>query len=173
MAARENHDVTDASGQRHRPTQFLSPSGLTDRLEEEINRATRHSTALCCLLVALDDLEAIEQTHGADMSETLLSYASATLRSEFRRFDRLGDAGEGKFMVLLPGADALSSEIVARRVLSRLRAIKIQVNARREPMRVSISLIAWRVGRTAEDLISEARAATAHEQLGSLDAIRV
>jgi diguanylate cyclase (GGDEF)-like protein len=173
MAACENHDVTDASRQRQRPTQFLSRSALVDRLEEEINRATRHSTAFCCLLLGLDDLEIIERTHGKDISEDLLNYASATLRSEFRRFDRLGDAGDGRFMVLLPGADALRSEIVARRVLSRLRAIKIEVDERREPMRVSISLVTWRVGQTAEELMSQARAATAEEQLGFLDAVRI
>jgi len=173
MAACENHDVTDASRQRHRPTQFLSRAALADRLEEEINRATRHSTALCCLLLVLDDLESIERVHGKDISEDLLSYASATLRSEFRRFDRLGDAGEGKFMVLLPGADALRSEIVARRVLSRLRAIKIEVDERRQPMRVSISLVVWRAGQTAVDLLSEARVATARDQLGFPDVIRV
>jgi diguanylate cyclase len=173
MAACENHDVTDASRQLHRPTHFLSRSALADRLEEEINRATRHSTAFCCLLLALDDLESIERAHGKDISEDLLSYTSATLCSEFRRFDRLGDVGQGKFMVLLPGADALRSEIVARRVLSRLRAIKIEVDERRQPMRVSISLLAWQVGQTAEDLISQARAATDREQLGFPDVIRV
>jgi predicted kinase len=76
-------------------------------------------------------------------------------------------------MVLLPGADALRSEIVARRVLGRLRAIKIQVQEARKPMRVSISLVTWRLGQTAEDLMSQARVATAHEQLGFLDVVRV
>jgi GGDEF domain-containing protein len=96
-----------------------------------------------------------------------------TLRSEFRRFDRLGEISEEEFMVLLPGADSLRSEMVARRVLGRLRAIKVELDDQRVPLRVTISVVAWHGGQTAEQLLAHARAATPREQLGLGDAVRI
>jgi diguanylate cyclase (GGDEF)-like protein len=173
MAASQQQRSSEAVSLHRRATQFLSRAGLIARLEEEINRAGRHATALCCLLVQLDDLKQIERVHGGAISQELVDYTSTTLRCEFRRFDRLGEAGEGEFMALLPGADGLRSEIVARRVLRRLRAIKIEADDRRQPMRISVSLAVWREGLTAEGLIAQARSAAAHEQLGFMDAVRV
>jgi diguanylate cyclase len=156
-----------------KPTELLSYPALIDRLEEEINRSTRHSTVLCCLLLRLENLKEIGRIHGTEIVEQLLSYTSITLRSEFRRFDRLGEISEEEFMVLLPGADSLRSEMVARRVLGRLRAIKVGVDDQRVPLRITISVVAWHAGQTAEQLLAHARAATPHEQLGLGDAVRI
>lgn len=173
MAAFENQQEPDGSQKARRPTKFLSRSELIDRLEEEINRASRHSTSLCCLLLRLENIEKIQSAHGSEFSERLVGYAGATLRAEFRRYDRLGEIGDGEFMVLLPGVDGLRGEVVARRVLSRLRAIKIAVEDQRLALRVSISVVFWRREQTAEQFVADVRAATPHEQLSLKGAVRI
>lgn len=173
MAASQQKRASRATSPRRRSTPFLSRDALLTRLEEEISRAGRHQSALCCLLVQLEDIKSIERIHGVTISRELLSHVSGILRAEFRRFDRVGEAGEGEFLALLPGADGLRSEMVARRVLNRLRAIKIEVDDRRQPMRISVSLAVWHSGLTAEGLIARARSAATHEQLGFTDAVRI
>ena len=59
---------------------------LVERLEEEIARAERHRSALSCLLVGIEDLDAIGQAHGNDLSEQALAYVGLALRREFRRY---------------------------------------------------------------------------------------
>jgi diguanylate cyclase (GGDEF)-like protein len=153
--------------------EYLSAPALQERLEEEVNRAGRHGTALSCLLVDIADLREIERTHGRKLAERMVAYVGLALRSELRRFDRVGRPMEGELVVVLPGADGPRGEVVARRVLGRLRAIKLETRGERTPLRVAVGLATWRGGTSAERLLADARAAAGREQLGFPDALRL
>jgi diguanylate cyclase (GGDEF)-like protein len=128
-------------------------------LDEEVSRADRHHTALSCLLVSLDDIEHLASVHGARFPAQALAYLGEALGRQLRRFDRIGHAAEGELLVVLPGADERRGEIVARRALGRLHAVKIEVDGERRPLRVSMGIAAWREGHTAEHLLSLTRLA--------------
>jgi diguanylate cyclase (GGDEF)-like protein len=155
------------------PRSLPSPSGrvaclsapeLTERLEEEINRAERHGTALSCLLVAIDNLEELSREHGSELPEQTLAYVGPVLQRELRRFDRIGRPSDGELLLVLPGADGPRGEIVARRVLERLRAIKVEADGQRQPLRVSVGLAAWRKDSSGEDLLARTRAAAQRDR---------
>lgn len=136
------------------------PAGvLVERVEEEIARAERHRTALSCLLVGVEDLQKIEQSHGKSLSEQAVAYVGLTLRRELRRYDRVGPTGKQEYLVVLPGADSGRGEVVARRALARLRAVKIEAEDVRRALSVSVGIATWRKGQTAEEMIVEARTA--------------
>jgi diguanylate cyclase (GGDEF)-like protein len=165
MAASDRTQRTDEPSQRERPGEAvypeldgLSAGPLEDRLGEEVNRAGRFGTALSCLLVAIEGLDEIALRHGRELPERALAYAGPALRGELRRFDRVGRASDGELVVLLPGADGPGGEAVARRLLARLRAIKIEAGGVREPLRVSVGLAAWREHLSGRQLVAEARA---------------
>lgn len=144
----------------------LSAQALADRLEEEINRAGRHGTPLSCLLVAIDDLAELAARHGRALPEQALAYAGPALLRELRRFDRVGRPSDTELLVVLPGADGPRGEIVARRVLNRLRAIKIESDGVRRPLRVSVGLAAWREDLDGAQLLAHTRAAAQRERNG-------
>jgi diguanylate cyclase (GGDEF)-like protein len=141
----------------------LSAEALAERFEEEINRAGRHGTSLSCLLVVIENLDELAKAHGSELSEQTLAYVGEALRHELRRFDRVGRPGDGEFAVLLPGADGPRGEIVARRALERLRAIKVEADGERRPLRVSVGLAAWQADIDAEGLLAQTRAAAGRE----------
>jgi diguanylate cyclase (GGDEF)-like protein len=141
----------------------LSAEALEERLEEEINRAGRHGTPLSCLLVVIENLGELAKAHGSELSEQTLVYVGEALRRELRRFDRVGRPSEGELAVLLPGADGPRGEIVARRALERLRAIKVEAGGERRPLRVSVGLAAWREDVGGEELMAQTRAAARRE----------
>jgi diguanylate cyclase len=143
----------------------LSAAALEERLEEEINRAGRHGTPLSCLLVVIEDLGELRRAHGGELSEQTLVYVGEALRRELRRFDRVGRPNEGELAVLLPGADGPRGEIVARRALTRLRAIKVEAGGTRRPLRVSVGLAALQQDAGGAELLARARAA-AHREHG-------
>ncbi|HWX45838.1 MAG TPA: diguanylate cyclase, partial [Solirubrobacteraceae bacterium] len=136
-----------------------------ERLEEEVNRAGRHSTPLSCLLVVIEDLREVRRAHGEDLAEEILSYVELALRRELRRFDRVGRPAEWELLVVLPGADGPRGEVVARRVLGRLRAIKLQDRGQRRSLRVAVGLAPWREGMSASALLGGARAAAHPERV--------
>ncbi len=138
----------------------LSARALGMRVEEEINRAGRHGTPLSCLLVVVDNLKELAREHGAELGEQAFAYIATALVGELRGFDRIGRPADGELLLLLPGADGPRGEMVARRVLDRLRSIKVEADGTRRPLRFSIGLAAWRIDVSAEDLLAQARAAT-------------
>lgn len=146
----------------------LSAEALADRLEEEVNRAGRHGTPLSCLLVAIDDLAELAARHGRELPEQALAYAGPALRRELRRFDRVGRPSDTELLVVLPGADGPRGEIVAKRVIDRLRAIKIETDGARRPLRVSVGLAAWREDLDGEQLLAQARLAAQRERSGAV-----
>jgi diguanylate cyclase (GGDEF)-like protein len=151
MAASEPHPRTQPlpSGVED----FLSRPALLQRLDEEIGRAERHSTALSCLLVAMEDFGESEAEHGGELQEQLLVYVAGALRRELRRFDRIGRPSERELLIVLPGADARRGETVARRVLDRLRTIKVEAAGVRRVPNVSVGLSSWREPADAEELL--------------------
>lgn len=147
-----------------RPIYCLSAPALQERLEEEINRAGRHGTPLSCLLVAIEDLAELASRHGRELPEQALAYAGPALLRELRGFDRVGRPSETELLVVLPGADGPRGEIVARRVIDRLRAIKIEAGGVRQPLRVSVGLAVWHEDLSGEQLLAQTRAAAQRER---------
>jgi diguanylate cyclase (GGDEF)-like protein len=137
----------------------LSAKALGERLDEEIGRAERHGTQLSCLLLVIDNLDEMSREHGSDLPERTLAYVGGALRRELRRFDRIGRPSREELLIVLPGADGPRGEMVARRVLDRIRTIKVEAEGTRRPLRVSVGLAAWRRDSTREDLLARARAA--------------
>jgi GGDEF domain-containing protein len=156
MAANDSHNST--ASQRG-PRDCLSPAELVARLDEEVSRAGRHRTALSCLLVSLLDIERLASTHGEELPSQALDYLGAALAPQLRRFDRVGYLEDGELLVLLPGADERRGEIVARRALGRLHAVKIEVQGQRQPLRISVGVAAWREGLSADQLLAQTRLA--------------
>jgi diguanylate cyclase (GGDEF)-like protein len=171
MAANDPHRRIDSASPEVRQgvdsrIDCLSAAALADRLEEEINRAGRHGTPLSCLLVAIEDLAELTSRHGRELPEQALAYAGPALLRELRRFDRVGRPSDTELVVVLPGADGPRGEIVARRVIDRLRAIKIETDGVRRPLRVSVGLAAWREDLDGEQLLAHMRAAAQRERNG-------
>ncbi len=161
MVARE---IDDTERPPRGSIEYLSHDALRERLEEEANRAARHGTALCCLLLDIEDLPALARAHGEELVERVLAYVELALRHELRRFDRVGRPSEGELLLVLPGADALRGEIVARRMLLRLRSVKLESSGRRRSLRVAVGLAPWRAGMSAGALLDEARTAAQLER---------
>src|SRR6185312_14757648 len=156
MAASDSHNSTRTLSSAR---ECLSSLELAAHLEEEVYRAARQRTQLSCLLVSIDEVEHLAQTYGEDLPAQALSYLGSALIRQLRRFDRVGHAGPGELLVVLPGADERRAEIVARRALGRLYSVKVEVEGRREPLRISVGIAAWQTGSEAGQLLSHTRIA--------------
>jgi GGDEF domain-containing protein len=161
---------------------------LDARLLEEIGRAERHGTQLSCLLVVVDNLDEVAgQAHrseagierrptlsehaAGELREQAMAYIAGALHREIRRFDRVGMPSGHELLIVLPGADGPRGEMVARRVLDRLRAIKVEARGHREPLRISVGLAAWSANATPATLLTRARAAAERSLNGENGAV--
>src|ERR1700716_659816 len=140
MAAIDHHQT--AEPQPIGEPAWLSGAAVQDRLEEEINRARRHDTNLSCLLVRIDRVEEMQAEQGSELPAQALAYVGGALRRELRSFDRIGRLSDSELLIALPGADGPRAEVVGRRVLDRLRAIKVEAQGRGRPLGFSVALAA-------------------------------
>lgn len=139
--------------------EWLSAPDLSARLLEEIKRAERHGTGLSCLLVVIENLDEMAREHGEELREQTLAYVAAALGRELRAFDRVGRPSERELLLILPGAGGARGEIVARRVLERLRTVKVEARGVRRPLQVAVGLAVWREGLSSDELLTRAHAA--------------
>jgi diguanylate cyclase (GGDEF)-like protein len=163
MAASEPHSSSRSPSGRG---PWPDAEALVDRLEEEIGRSERYGTPLSLLLLLVENLDEIASEHGSELREQTLAYIAGALDRELRSFDRVGLPSRSEVAILLPGADGPRGEMVARRVLDRLRAIKVEAADHREPLRISVGLASWRPESTAPLLLERARAAAARAVIG-------
>jgi PleD family two-component response regulator len=134
-------------------------------MDEEISRAERSGTALSCLLVAIGNAEELSYAHGEEFVGEALAFIAGVLAAELRPFDRIGQASAEELLLLLPGADGPRGEIVARRMLRRLRSVKVEADGARRALHILIGLATWTREESATDLLGQARAAVRREHL--------
>jgi diguanylate cyclase (GGDEF)-like protein len=137
----------------------LSASALQERLRQEIALAEREGNSLSCLLVTIEDIDELARRYGSELADHALEQVEAALRGELRRSDAIGRPSHRELLVVLPGADGPRGEIVAKRVLDRLRRLEVEAEGVGRPVRISVALATWRAGLTGEDLLAQSRTA--------------
>jgi diguanylate cyclase (GGDEF)-like protein/PAS domain S-box-containing protein len=91
----------------------------TDRLGAAIRRIQRSSTAAVALLVDIDDLTTINDTHGHQCGDSVLRAVAERLTERLRQSDTVGRFGGDRFLVVADGVadgSARAVEAVIERV---------------------------------------------------------
>jgi diguanylate cyclase (GGDEF)-like protein/PAS domain S-box-containing protein len=91
---------------------------LTDRLRQAVSQARRREHALAVALLDLDGFKSVNDCHGHDAGDQLLSALANRMKSALRAGDTLARMGGDEFVALLPDlGDVSTSEPVLRRLL--------------------------------------------------------
>jgi diguanylate cyclase (GGDEF)-like protein len=109
-------------------TGCLNRRGFEERLEAEIDGATRHNGSLALVVLDLDHFKAVNDTHGHEAGDDLLRWTVERAGETLRPMDSIGRLGGDEFAVLVPGAGPEA----AREVADRLRDAfleRVQVSA--------------------------------------------
>lgn len=124
---------------------------ITERAELEWRGAMQAGLPFSLILLDLDHLKEINDTHGHLMGDEALKLVGTLLKTSMRRNDVAGRWGGDEFMLLLPGSD----QEVALQVAERLRQRIGQAHLRLEDgetltLQVSLGVVSDRAGAHAE-----------------------
>jgi len=91
-----------------------------DKLEDEIDRATRYDRNLYLLLIDIDDFKKLNDTHGHQKGDKILEDFGYKLKKSIRRPDIAARYGGEEFVILMPEADVMSAQEVAKRLCKEI-----------------------------------------------------
>jgi diguanylate cyclase (GGDEF)-like protein/PAS domain S-box-containing protein len=123
-------------------TDVLNRRRFEDQLELEASRATRYQHGGALLLLDLDNLKRVNDTHGHHRGDELLRGAARLLGSRLRSSDTLARLGGDEFAVLLPEADELRARMLAEELLETFRLHSIRTDQGVVEITTSIGVVA-------------------------------
>src|SRR3954452_6245781 len=137
-------------------TGLLNHGALQIRLREEIWRARRSGTPLCCLLLDLDNFKAINDLHGHLVGDQVLQQVASSISSKFRTYDGIGRFGGDEFVLVLPEVTADEGRKAARRLQELVKETGIAMGEMGAEVTASVGLCEWREPLTAGELLDRA-----------------
>lgn len=141
-----------------------------ESLAEEMDRAVRSRMPLSLLLVDVDNLKTLNDTHGHGVGDRALALVGDVLLATCRSRDVAARFGGDEFALLLPRTRASEAKVVAERIRSELARVRATVGAPlTKLLTVSIGVADLEAVREARtDLLFEAadRALYAAKQAG-------
>jgi diguanylate cyclase (GGDEF)-like protein len=144
------------------------------RMAEEISRAQRHNRPLTVLLIDLDGLKKINDTHGHAAGDAVIKGFADRLQRAIRGSDLAVRLGGDEFMAILP--ECRSEEV--HRVLDRVRGLDLQVEDVRLRPTFSSGWTDYKPDETQDEFIQRADKALyvnkrSEKRNGLLDAVPV
>lgn len=90
------------------------------RLEEEVQRASRHKSNLALVMLDLDDFKSVNDQFGHLAGDMMLREIAEILHRSVRRFDVCARYGGEEFAILMPGAASDMAAMTAERIRTRI-----------------------------------------------------
>ena len=112
----EKMAITDALTGLYNRRRFL------ETLQKEYHRAHRYNIPMSCLLIDLDQFKTVNDTHGHETGDAVLSEMGALLLKTFRDIDTVARYGGEEFTAMLPETDRTAAAKAAKRLLTAVSA---------------------------------------------------
>lgn len=132
---RRRNAYLELSNQRMRdnlvtdPTTGLYKRNLLEKmLKSEYERARRHGSHLCFMLVGVDGLRALRELQGGEAADRVMRGVGRVLETRKRIFDILGHFDADSFYVILPHTPLKGAKELGERLLSMLENREIQAS---------------------------------------------
>ena len=120
-------------------------TGLANRrmimhhLTREVNRARHEGGTVAVALADLDHFKAVNDEHGHAAGDSVLFETASRMQAAVRAYDFIGRYGGEEFLLVLPGADAVTGQAIAERVRARVAEEPVRAGLA-TPLCVSVSV---------------------------------
>lgn len=126
---------------------------LSVRLIEELARARRHGSRLVCLMLDVDHFKRVNDSWGHAAGDAVLREIAQRIESQVRASDVAARYGGEEFVVLLPGTDVASAQLLVERIRRAVSATPVSLpNGDSVQITASIGIAEVQPLPTADDL---------------------
>lgn len=138
-------------------TQSWNRYSIERALDAEIGAAERYGRPLAVLLFDIDHFKQINDQHGHEMGDRVLTELAAAVEGRLRGSDFLGRWGGEEFVVVASHCGLESGLGLAERLRAHVAALSVPGLSRR--ITISIGVATWQPGDTRKSLLARADAA--------------
>lgn len=135
-------------------THLSNARAFRNRYRRAIEHAATFREPISLLIVDVDGLKAINDRWGHSFGSAALLHVAQVLSESKREEDLAARWGGDEFAVLMPGANSMAAERVARRIIEGVRERVVRHQGREFPLTVSIG-ISTRLSPSASDDLFE------------------
>lgn len=96
---------------------------LSDFLDREIERTLRYARPLSMIMLDMDNLKAINDTHGHLAGDEVLKGVADSIRQHIRQSDVAGRFGGDEFIIILPEINLSGAVQVAERICAQIESL--------------------------------------------------
>lgn len=173
LSMRHERDVAHRLAEHDALTGVLNRRAIVARLRSVFLRARQSKAPLSLLFLDLDHFKQVNDSYGHRAGDQCLRAVIDPISSELRQSDTLGRYGGEEFLVVLPGVDATSAELVAERIRNRVQQMAMLVSGKHIKLTLSVGIATLSVGMNSpEDLIERADVALYRAKAGGRNRVR-
>jgi len=108
-------------------TGLLNRPALERQATSEFERARRASIPVSVIALDVDNFKLINEAHGKAAGDEVLQFVGRSIREKSRPYDCIGHWIGAEFVIILPGVIGADAEKIAERIITGIRAVRIEV----------------------------------------------
>lgn len=121
---------------------------ITEKLNEEVQRAARRSENLGVIMCDIDHFKKVNDTYGHPAGDAVLVTVTERMQECLRAYDSLGRYGGEEFLIVTPDVELDGAMVVAERI--RQSIVGTPIEAAGESLQITLSLGATVCSTTPE-----------------------
>ncbi len=137
-------------------TGFFNHQTFFDEMEKEVLRVRRYRGNLSVLMIDVDRFKTINDTHGHQIGDQILTHVSKIIQLNVRDTDIPARYGGDEFAVILSEADITRGKLVAERIREMVEAQVFSYEGKQVPLSISVGVSQYRAGMSVLDFVNEA-----------------
>jgi len=137
-------------------TRLMNRRGITVSLLDAMAQAERYGHPLAVAMADIDRFKEINDAHGHDAGDKVLTEVASLLSDALRMPDKVGRYGGEEFLVVLPHTSLAQGRKIAERMRAAVNNWKFELDGKPVKRTISLGLTQFRKGEDLEQLLSRA-----------------
>ena len=154
-------------------TGLVNHKRLYDVLEKELWRCRRYGGPLSLIMIDVDNLKKINDTHGHRAGDKVIKKISTKIRECIRQIDTAGRYGGDEFAVILPSTALADAVVVAERMVGAVARSPVAWSEEHIPLSISLGLGEYDGQTSPEDITSRSDEALYSAKQAGKNTVRI
>ena len=135
-------------------TRIMNRRGITVGLLDAMAQSERYDTPLSVAMADIDHFKSVNDTHGHEAGDKILTGIADVLAEALRMPDKVGRYGGEEFLIIFPHTDLVQSRQIAERIRRTVESTAFDIGNKTLQLTLSIGLAQFQMGEDLERLIS-------------------